>query len=72
MQHKSDFVRLQVLLDYGGMYLDLDAIPLKSFDKLRKAGYDCVFARQKYGNTAVGLMMTKKNNSLMKEFLDEG
>src|SRR5581483_221145 len=31
-QHKADYVRLNVLEKFGGIYLDLDFISLKSFD----------------------------------------
>ena len=70
-QHKSDFVRLEVLYEFGGIYLDLDAIPLRSFDRLRKCGFDQIFGRQKNDQIAVGLIVTKKNNLFMKEFLIE-
>lgn len=72
MQHKSDFVRIQALIEYGGIYLDLDAVPLKSFDKLRKSGFSHIFGRQKWNATGVGLLMSKKNTSLMHEFYKQG
>ena len=34
--HQSDVIRLQKLQKYGGIYLDIDTICLKSFDELRK------------------------------------
>eukprot|EP00871_Galdieria_phlegrea_P004193 jgi/Galph1/4775/GphlegSOOS_G3428.1 len=34
--HKADVVRLQVLSKYGGIYLDMDVLPLKKFDELRQ------------------------------------
>jgi hypothetical protein len=34
--HKADVVRLEVLLKYGGIYLDMDVLALKSFDELRQ------------------------------------
>ena len=36
--HRADVVRLDALIKYGGVYLDLDALPLKSFDDLRTLG----------------------------------
>lgn len=36
IQHQSDVVRLRVMLEYGGIYMDTDQIALKSFDKFRK------------------------------------
>ena len=34
MAHKSDVIRLEQLLQTGGIYLDLDVIALRSFDRL--------------------------------------
>jgi hypothetical protein len=34
--HKSDIVRLEAVMEYGGIYTDLDVIVLKSFDPLLK------------------------------------
>ena len=36
IHHKSDVVRLLVLMKYGGIYLDNDMLLLKSFNKYRK------------------------------------
>ena len=36
--HRADIVRLDALIKHGGVYLDLDALPLKSFDDLRTLG----------------------------------
>lgn len=35
VQHASDILRLQVVLDIGGIYFDTDILALKSFDKFR-------------------------------------
>ena len=35
MEHKADVVRLQLLLEVGGMYMDTDSVILKSLDKFR-------------------------------------
>lgn len=32
--HKADIIRLQVLLQFGGIYMDIDVIPLTSFQPL--------------------------------------
>jgi hypothetical protein len=32
--HKSDIIRLEALLTYGGIYLDMDVVAVKPFDKL--------------------------------------
>ena len=42
IEHKSDIVRLQALRDFGGLYLDFDAIPLRDVAPLRTAGFGAV------------------------------
>ena len=37
--HKSDVLRLQVLQEFGGIYLDLDTISVRSLAPLRKHGF---------------------------------
>jgi hypothetical protein len=37
--HKADIVRLVALNELGGLYLDLDTVCVKSFDKLRNASF---------------------------------
>jgi len=35
VEHKTDVVRLQLMLEVGGMYMDTDSVILKSLDKFR-------------------------------------
>ncbi|KAK1834005.1 hypothetical protein QBC39DRAFT_344904 [Podospora conica] len=42
IEHKSDVIRLQALKDFGGLYLDFDAIPLRDISPLRTAGFGAV------------------------------
>ena len=39
IEHKSDFVRTEMLAKFGGTYLDMDAIPLRDIASLRKSGF---------------------------------
>lgn len=39
VEHQSDIARIQILQQYGGIYLDFDVIVLKSFDDLRYYNY---------------------------------
>jgi hypothetical protein len=36
--HKADIIRMRILRESGGMYLDSDVIPLASFEEVRRAG----------------------------------
>ena len=42
--HQVDFQRIEVLLRYGGVYLDLDTLCLRPFAALRE--HECVMGRQ--------------------------
>ena len=41
--HRSDFVRMDVLLRMGGMYLDTDAFPIDSLTELRRFNFSLGF-----------------------------
>jgi len=42
--HKADIIRLEALLKHGGIYLDIDVVTLRSFDKLLE--YDTVMGEE--------------------------
>ncbi|KAH8664507.1 hypothetical protein BX600DRAFT_301105 [Xylariales sp. PMI_506] len=72
MEHKADFLRISALRDYGGIYLDVDAVPLRDVSDLRTSG----FANVVGGATALtmkhsgyinnGVMMSIPNSTLME------
>lgn len=39
MEHKADFLRLDAVREFGGLYMDTDAIPLRDISDLRRAGF---------------------------------
>ncbi|ORX36844.1 hypothetical protein BD324DRAFT_579948 [Kockovaella imperatae] len=44
--HKADIIRLEVLLQHGGIYLDIDTFILRSFSKHSLLAYDTVMAME--------------------------
>ncbi|KAH7374578.1 hypothetical protein B0T11DRAFT_334139 [Plectosphaerella cucumerina] len=48
MEHKSDFVRVKMVHQYGGIYTDLDVQPLRDIAALRTSGYRAIGGRE-YG-----------------------
>lgn len=68
--HQADFVRVHVICDYGGIWLDSDTIVLDSLDSL----FDIIDAKDgfliKQNNTTLsnGIFGSKKGTSLMKEW----
>jgi hypothetical protein len=71
MEHKSDFVRLEVLRDFGGVYLDMDCVPLRSISNLLDSGYANVVGGQagltmrSTGYLDNGIMMAVPHSVLM-------
>lgn len=63
----SDYVRLFVLVKYGGIYLDTDVELLKSFDSLLKL--DSFFGRQQSGEINTGLGFGAKAKSPVLKYM---
>ena len=76
---QSDLIRLLVVNLYGGIYIDLDIIILKSFEDLRlellqsqyciTVGFEETIKKKKYINN--GLIMGKKNNGVITDWLKQ-
>ena len=72
-QHKkfafvSDFMRMYILYNYGGIYLDTDFEVLKSFDDLLDdKGFTCFECDEYIGSW---IFASEPKNPLFKEFLD--
>ncbi|KAK3897333.1 Lactosylceramide 4-alpha-galactosyltransferase [Staphylotrichum tortipilum] len=73
-EHKADFLRLAALREFGGVYLDTDAIPLRDAADLRASGFRNVVGQQlglavwatNYLNN--GVMMAARGSTLMTLF----
>lgn len=70
--HKADIIRLQALIEEGGIYLDADTICVKPFTDLLK--YQCVLGIQGYPNGVVdglcnGVILAEKNSEFLQNWL---
>lgn len=65
----SDFVRLNILYEHGGIYLDTDMIVIKSFDNLLNS--DCFFGAENEENISCGIIGAVKKNSFIKQCIDK-
>ncbi|KAK4126784.1 glycosyltransferase family 32 protein [Parathielavia appendiculata] len=71
---KSDFIRADALRTYGGIYLDVDAIPLRDIAPLRNAGFAnvvgrAVAMRTKYtGFVNTGVWLSRPHSNLAEIF----
>ncbi len=66
----SDYARLWIIYNYGGIYLDTDVELLNKIDNLLE--YDAFFSceNQKYVNTGLGFG-AKKYNEIVKKIMDD-
>ena len=66
----ADFIRIKILHDWGGIYMDTDALSLRGFEELRR--WRAVLARQggEELRATVGLMMFEKGSPLLPTLLD--
>jgi len=65
----SDYVRLKVLVEYGGIYLDTDVEVVKSFNDILELDAFGGFETDKTITT--GVIGSRKENPILKEFLSE-
>ncbi|KVV15877.1 glycosyltransferase [Flavobacterium sp. TAB 87] len=63
----SDFVRLKVLYQHGGIYLDTDMMMIKSLDKLLLN--DCFFGAEQENLISAGIIACQKNHFFIKACL---
>lgn len=69
----SDYVRLKVVYDYGGVYLDTDVEIIKSLKPLLSNGGFIGFERSKTVNTGLGFAAPKHSETIyemIKEYQD--
>ncbi|KAL4889769.1 hypothetical protein BDV59DRAFT_195442 [Aspergillus ambiguus] len=71
MEHKSDFVRVSAVCDFGGIYIDWDAHPIRDIKYLRESGFNSVTGRQAGGEIMSGTFMGKKDALLLRTWKKE-
>ena len=73
-QYKADVVRLEILYEYGGVYLDLDMLVVNNFDELFKSNKDFYISYEGDEKKGSGLinafLAAKPKNEFVKIWLD--
>ncbi|KAL2056846.1 hypothetical protein ABVK25_002585 [Lepraria finkii] len=68
LPNQSDFVRTDILMKYGGIYLDDDSYILRDLKPLRHLHYDNVVGRQVNGEICPAVILAAPNNKLMATY----
>jgi predicted O-methyltransferase YrrM len=71
-QYKADVVRLNVLYEKGGIYLDIDLLIIKNFENIINSGYDVYLSEEsvKGGGLINAFIASKPKNEFIKLWLE--
>jgi len=72
-QYKADVVRLEVLYEHGGVYLDLDMVITRPFDEVFKSGHSFYISEERTGCRSLinAFLAAKPKNEFIKMWLNE-
>lgn len=62
--HKGDVAKMEILMKYGGIYLDYDVIVLNSMNPLRR--YDMTLGKERGPKLIAGMIVARKNALFLK------
>ncbi|XP_074653337.1 uncharacterized protein LOC141907554 [Tubulanus polymorphus] len=68
-EHQSEILRIQKIIEFGGVYLDTDIVVLKPFDELFR--YDCTMPYYDSRRLNPGIIMAKPKSIFMELWLGE-
>jgi len=70
--HKSDVLRLLILIKFGGIYLDMDTICIQSFSSL--LNHQCVMGEERFQGNVCGLcnavILSTKESEFLRSWID--
>jgi hypothetical protein len=75
LEHKADFLRMDVLYEFGGIYMDSDTVPLRDISDLRNSGFANVvggavaLTMKHSGKINNGVMMSEPRSTLMNIYI---
>jgi len=71
-QYKADVVRIEKLYERGGIYLDIDMLIFKNFEKIFESGHDFYISRENADGEGLinAFIASKPKNEFLKIWLD--
>jgi len=76
VQYQADVARLEILYEYGGIYLDLDMLIIKNFEEIFKSGHDFYICKEgkdteiQESGLINSFLAAKPKNEFLKIWLD--
>ncbi|KAJ2981605.1 hypothetical protein NQ176_g1921 [Zarea fungicola] len=71
MEHKSDFIRVEAIRRYGGVYIDFDVYALRDMQVLRQSGFQAVAGRQHEGELNSGTFLSTSGSKMIEAWSEE-
>ncbi|KAK4223928.1 hypothetical protein QBC38DRAFT_516012 [Podospora fimiseda] len=71
LEYQSDFIRVQTIHHYGGIYLDWDVFGLHSIKALLQSGFQFIAGRQKHGQLNSGVFMFVPRGKVISEWKEK-
>lgn len=74
--HKADKIRLEILLKYGGIYMDIDTITYRPYNSLLNYDFVIGIQSENYGDDNITLycnaiLLSKKNNIFLRNWMEK-
>jgi glycosyl transferase-like sugar-binding protein len=70
MEHRSDFIRVKAVHDFGGVYIDWDVHALRDISMLRETGFKAVTGRQLGGQINSGVLLARAGSRLTAAWME--
>ncbi|KAH6687953.1 hypothetical protein F5X68DRAFT_206587 [Plectosphaerella plurivora] len=70
LEHRSDFVRVKAVHDFGGVYIDWDVHALRDIRMLRETGFKAVAGRQLGGQINSGILLSRAGSRLTAGWME--
>jgi hypothetical protein len=62
--HRGDIAKIEILLEYGGIYLDYDVIVVNSLDPVRR--FDATMGKEKPPKFIAGIILARKGSTFLR------
>jgi mannosyltransferase OCH1-like enzyme len=70
VQYESDIIRMNILYEYGGIYLDNDIYLVNNIDSLLESTYSVYISKETEENIINCVLISEPNNEFIKIWLD--
>ncbi|XP_044721257.1 glycosyltransferase sugar-binding domain-containing protein [Hirsutella rhossiliensis] len=71
MAHKSDFIRVEAIREFGGLYMDFDVFAIRDLRQLLTSGFESISGREPGGLMTAGAFLAQKQSKIMNMWAEQ-